>query len=306
MRTVHALAKEMIVAVFSHNRGQHLEVALASWRKYASLLSVMVFDDGSTDPLTIECLRAAEQWAEVYYIVEERSGERGGLHANMQRALDIAAQRGYRYILFSQDDVQVVRHLEDEDAAQIVESFDCVPNVIQVSPRFVGEKRFLANGSRFVVDPRNGMLDVGIVRVDRLKQINWTFSNSEMVNSFAAYDKGLRRVVMPDPFLAHAPWPNTVRNGVRGLAVRVCDKIVGAGVHRFLPMSEAEIARLRNRSRVELASAEEWLRIEGKVLRPWGYGSSVEELRRRIRYRLASLLRGSREGATKRKTKNGG
>lgn len=280
------LSEQMMVAIFSHNRGEQLKITLESWRRYGSYFRLFVFDDHSTDDITINVLKDAESFAEIIRNNNEKKAERGGLHRNMQKALLLAEGLGFRFILYTQDDVHVVRNIEEIDATHIYQAFDSIKGAVQASPRFVGEATFPPNGDMFPVDPRNGMLDVGISDVSRLRAVNWQFSDSEMENSLRAYSSGLRRVFLPDPFLAHAPWPYTIRNGRRLILTRICDKIVGAGNHQFLPMNTDTIEKLRSRNRYKLAVADDWLKIHSNVHRPWGYGASDEELIRRIKRRL--------------------
>jgi len=272
--------------LFSYNRAPDLLNAVRSFELHAGELELVVFDDNSDDRPTLEALSAIGARHKIFRAPSRVNAPRGGLYRNMQRALEYGLAHRFKYCLFTQDDIQAVRPLEAEDVDQIRHAFRVTGGVVQVAPRFVGRANFSPDGARYPVDPRHAMLDVGIFDLGKLASVGWVFKDSEIENSEMARAHGWCRIHMPDPFLAHAPWPRTYWRGKRGLVVSVTDWVVGAKAHRFVPMTPDDVLRLRTRSRKELPKAEDWLAIEGSALRPWGYMASDWEIRDRLKRTL--------------------
>ena len=97
-----------------------------------------VVDDDSEDPATRQVLR---KWEDCTPVLEAAEGfgekKTGGLYPNMTNALHHARSKGYKYALFTQDDMQFVRPFDSRDAALIEDYFAAHLKVIQLLVHFI-------------------------------------------------------------------------------------------------------------------------------------------------------------------------
>src|SRR5690606_29708116 len=103
------------IAVFSYNRGAHIINCIKSILACCESWEVVVYDDNSTSLETIEALEwCRNQGVDVISNTGE-SSPRGGLYSNMNRALANAAAESVDYLLFIQEDMQLVRSILESD-----------------------------------------------------------------------------------------------------------------------------------------------------------------------------------------------
>ena len=123
---------KLTVAVFSYNRGAYLEFCLASLARNLPHAQVVVYDDLSDDPATKAVLAGLK--VRLVQPSAVARAQHGGLYVNMARAL---AEVETDYLLFLQDDMQIVRRVHDQDFADIAAIFDADPDCGLVSPLFM-------------------------------------------------------------------------------------------------------------------------------------------------------------------------
>ena len=103
--------ENILIAIMSYNRGDHLENCVTSVANNISS-NILVLDDASTCPKTKTKLSEIAKKYEV--IINKKKNENRrlkGLYYNMNKALDYAIHRRYLYILFIQDDMQIIRKI---------------------------------------------------------------------------------------------------------------------------------------------------------------------------------------------------
>ena len=121
----------MDVAVFSYNRGRYLAHSVASVRRNMPMANLKVYDDQSDDPETCAYL---ETLGDAVYVREGGETARlGGLYANMQSAVDRCEAE---FVMFLQDDMQIVRAVDDTDLATIRGFFEATPTAAFITPLF--------------------------------------------------------------------------------------------------------------------------------------------------------------------------
>lgn len=313
-----------LVAVFSFNRGRHLRRCLASIGRHVSGAPVVVFDDSSTDRATRRQLREAVGLVDVRVTDRKAGTAFGGLYANMAAAVDEAEERGFSHVFFVQDDQQFVRPLDPLWWRVASETYAISSDIAQIVPLFLpdvlGEvhfRRLLAlhpSGLFYEegpaqppsdFDPRSwGFCDVGLVDVARVRAADLRFGPTELETAIAARARGLRYVRSRDPAMMFSPWPTVSRSrsrhhgGIRHRAIRLFTQIneigVRAGRAALLDMTATDIDGLLRRSGEELPFAEQHLRADRVLRRPWHYSRAFgrDDLRPKALLTLRWLVDG--------------
>ena len=257
------------IAVFSYNRGRNLEVCLESITRHAPGARVVIFDDCSTDDETIGVLERTG--FEVLRSRAESRSRHGSLYSNMQLALEACRTE---YLLLLQDDTQIVRTITEDDYSAIALCFED-PEIAFLRCQFMKEgdgKRFVdslvpdrdirvyvprTTGSSML--PGNAYCDVVLCHVSKLRAANWKFADLERTNQIAAQKLFKYMPLLGDPFLFYCPEVPSYRDRKLYLASRIVQRAREEQVVSYLPMSEEEIGRLKNRPLSDFPVAEDWL-----------------------------------------------
>ena len=267
----------LVAFVFHFNRPGYLENAVASLERHLPKVPVVVMDDGSNDPAARASLASVGLRHEIVICRPQATmAERtGGLHANIQTALLRAAKDNQHYALMLQDDMQMVRPLDDLDW-QAAERAFAPPDasfVLTVCFR-KGVRRHRANERNYVAageglcrriieeaTPQHfAYSDVGLFDVRRFIALETNILSSEMANEHHFRRLGLRMSVLTAPFMHYLPFPITFRNRRRGIRASFADWLAGAGLHIIDDLTPVEILRLRQLPDVIPPFAEDWLR----------------------------------------------
>jgi hypothetical protein len=271
---------DLTVAIFSYNRGDFLQNCADSVMRLMPAAQMQIYDDGSDDPATLAVLT---RFAGL--VVPAPGGTRskhGGLYGNMQAALEACSTR---FLLFLQDDMQIVRPVTGGDAADICAIFDADPQRAFLSPTFVkGERRDLARqllaplpglpalGMTLDAPPdlwaqRYAYGDVAIADVGRLRRAKWRFAERENLSRAAAAARFSDMPFMMVPFAFFCPEVPVFRARHRGLAAAIARRVTGPGIKGFRDMTAPEVARLRAIPAGTLPVAEDYLTTTRPVVR---------------------------------------
>lgn len=276
---------EILNVVFTYNRPDYLRNIVRSHCDCAPGFRLLIVDDASTEPAQISGLIEFGNLPGVEVIAAVGGAQRhGGLYRNMNDALSLAAERGYRFLNLLQDDMQFVRPAAT-DLLRACSTLDSVHNGLHIS---LGFRKYLdvRNEPKTCDVPdvyRSQNLqvsDTGILHVERATKAGFTFQNSEREHNELALNLGFAGYVFRNPLVAFVPWPVYFRNRKQGGS--------GFGMRRtkLVPiqmMSEVDIQRLRDRSIEDLPYMEDWcLPASGYWLKPYNYTSSKSEWARRI------------------------
>lgn len=256
-------------------------------------MRVVIFDDFSTDPVTIGVLKKYRNRFEVIGSSEgdDREQKTGGLHANMNRALQYAVKHGWEYLWFVQDDMQIVRKVDESVEQEYSRIFAADEGIAQircvfmkspvVSPDHTVES-WVPGGTGVHyerIHGARGILDTGIVSIPRLVEAGFRFVPGERNNSQRGCAVGIRSVIPKNPLYMWLPWPPTAISRlppVKRAINRFTDRIFRVGYHPFEDMSLADVTAMTSRPADELPYAERFLRLDGeqRVPRPWHYEHS--------------------------------
>lgn len=292
----------MIFFVFSFNRGPHLRNCIESIEACAPEHKVIVYDDASDDPETVDILHEIERKHEVRTRADKASGDQhGALYTNMQRAID--SLNDNTLICFLQDDTQLVRPIDDQDLVFLNDQFDKFPTAGFLAPVFqkrITRKRTL---DRFVFKKDRGVYvcehrskkqvagvyysDISVTRSDRLRSVDWKFVPGEFANEQQAKEVFLEMGYLFAPFAMWLPNPPAYRNKRKSFTFRLAEIVNKAGFYPFNIMDDSSIRELRSRPESQVPIAEDFLSVKVKGLKsPWIY----DPLRRyRLLRKLAKL-----------------
>jgi hypothetical protein len=251
-----------LTAVFSYNRGQLLWNCVRALERFCPETAIVVLDDHSEDPATQEVLGAiAARGHEV--LPSEPTAEQtvhGALYANMNRAMDLARERGHRIVHMVQDDVQFVwrnDRLED-DVVSILDSF---PHACHVGAHFwrrlgITDRKPFPEQRAYSSSSAGAL---GFVDVQRMHEHGFRFGGAEREWSAELAEVGLEAYHLADPVVARVPWPNVARRGrMHG------DEKLAVAEFFIKPLSAAAQAKLRSRPLSVLPYGEDFYE-------PWGW-----------------------------------
>lgn len=298
---------DLSVSIFSFNRGNYVRNCVDSLMRCYVGGSFKVFDDSSDDLETLEYLQSLG--GRVVSCGQGDKGRHGGLYNNMQRALE---QAETKYILFLQDDTQFVRQLDQKDFDGIDIFFEANPNAAFLNPVFLkGHRRksikkqvelkpefegYFHNISESLKPRPVSMYycDVVIAHVERLRNVNWRFLDSETSNAELARSHFSKMLQMANPFIMHVPEVPVFRGKKTTLGSRLSTRLVGSDVKQFEYMAEDEVACMRSRNLDDqLPFAEDFLQTKNKkVGRPFRYNAVSTRLYTRLLHKIEQSFRG--------------
>jgi len=248
--------------LFSFNRGPLLANCVDSIRRFHPDSGLVVFDDHSTDAETRRVLeRIAGSGGEVIPSEPAKATRYGNLYVNMNRAIELAAERGREVVHFVQDDTQFVWRREDllEHVGTIFREH---PQAYQMQVHFVKRLGF-SHVEPLPAERAYRMLtpggDLGFFHVGRVRESGLAFGPTEKAWAVRAAALGLEVYGTADPVIARIPWPQkSAQSGTRGR--------VASGGRAFLirPLDSRTVARLVNRDIAERPWGESWCL-------PWGW-----------------------------------
>ncbi len=265
------------VFLFSYNRGRLLRHCLDSVVRHLPEAKVTVVDDGSGDPDTREVLEHLPDGVGLMRPREASGAKYGGLYRNMQAAYESAEAD---FVLFTQDDAQVVRPLERTDVDYVRNYFGHFEDAAFLNPVFPlsirrSRRRIVSFSGEFPVyyhtlDERSKDRsvpmfygDISIAHTRRLRAVDWQFQKCE--GSTGANARRLFRKMgfMVHPFLCQLPEVPFFRSSHQTWAMKRIVKKQGGKLCGFRDMTAGEIQALRNASPDQVPYAEDWLHCTG-------------------------------------------
>jgi glycosyltransferase involved in cell wall biosynthesis len=279
----------MEIFVFSYNRGYFLQNCVDSLirhtRRFEHSTRICVVDDHSTDPDTRAYLANLPAGVELMNSQVKECARHGGLYNNMQLALDSAANDAI--IFFIQDDMQMVRDIDDEDFAYIEGFFNVYPNSAFLHPMFLRgrrnrrDRRITKPASDYPVyfreqpEKKNqrdlSYVDGVIAHAGRLKAANWYFLEGEAANADQAAPLFGKMGIWPHPIAMFLPEVPVYRGKQKTGAVSLAEKWAGTDPKAFEPMTPQEVDAMRGRDLSILPVAEDFIRCTKPVKLPFHY-----------------------------------
>ncbi|MEX2505469.1 MAG: glycosyltransferase family A protein [Pseudohongiellaceae bacterium] len=261
--------------LFSYNLSNELENCIRSIE--SSRLPLTIIDDGSRDEQTRLVLREAKKTYEVIerrdLVKEEAAPDKrtGGLYAGMNVAMQLAIERDLEYVLFIQDDMQLVRSLSTRD----VNLFD---KYFAEHDSIVLQSCFLKSAFRKHDDTRMQMANcktcymrreigpgrfhfsaAGVFNVKAFSARYKEFEVGERNNETKSKGIGLSMGFYRFPFMTWLPYPRGRDINNKSFGNQVIARFGSAGFHRIEMMSDTSIERLFANDPKDLPFSEDYL-----------------------------------------------
>lgn len=262
----------LTVAIMTFNRPWYLQNCWESVRACLPGAQILVMDDRSDDPGQIATLDRLAQDPDTRILRQPQNVVKyhGNLYGNMQWALTEAETP---YLMFLQDDTQLVRRMDATDLRDIGAFFAASDSHAFVSPFFFKwrKRRQWTQKLRPMADariyqsaatpPLFHYSDICIAHVTRLRAAAWVFQSTESANiaQAAALFGGMG--LMVDPVGFFCPQVPTFRN--RSLSHSAAARLSRqrAPQHfRFEMLTAPQTRALRARPAATLPVAEDTLR----------------------------------------------
>jgi hypothetical protein len=226
----------------------------------------------------------------------------------MSFALSEAKGKGIRYVLFLQDDMQLVRPLIDHDIVNAEMFFSSNKNSAELHTCFMkmlqadqdepltridnsGKAYLRGSGCK----GHSGFSDVGLFNVDRFFELfaDFKLTQGENFNNEYADKNNIQMGISINPFMMWLPYPVSFRGKNRSIPLRVIEFFGGCGYYPYSVMSSSEVNTFINRDIEKKPYAEKWLTANGlKHVRFWSFSGGIANLIARggIRAWLGRLL----------------
>lgn len=298
------------IYVFSFNKGVFLENCLRSIEVCAPSCEVVVIDDQSDDQKTKDVLN---YFSDKFQILiagkhDEVEHKTGGLNNNMSFALSDAREKDIQYVLFLQDDMQLVRPLLNDDIVNAEMFFSSNKNSAEMHTCFMKmlnadqeqHTRIDNSGRAYIRTPGgrkgwSGFSDVGLFNVDRFFELfaNFKLTQGEYLNNKYAEKNNIQMGISINPFMMWLPYPVSYRGKNRSIPLRIIELFGGCGYYPYSVMSSSEVSAFTNRDIEKRPYAEEWLTANDlNQVRFWSFSGGIANLIARggIRAWLGRLL----------------
>jgi glycosyl transferase family 2 len=275
---------KLTVCIFSFNRGRFLKNCVDSINACIPNAEIVVFDDDSDDPETVEYLQMASTLFAVVGPREAGKIKHGGLYHNMNTALELLSDRSM--LCFLQDDTQVVRSISPFELNEIHVAFDKNPALGFIHPCFI---RGIDLTKRKVV-PLDGpspnlffrqdtgqsagihYSDLSVFNPRRLVDAGWTFYQSEPANDEQAKALFGMMAYMWRPFAMWLPEVPAYRGKNKTLGLRLAERKKQVGFYPFNLMTANDVQALPENNSSRLPIAEEYLECHPySPDKPWTY-----------------------------------
>jgi len=279
--------KVLSIYIFSYNRVKFLANAIESCLNYSLPFDLTIIDDNSSDPETKNLLRNLPDKVALIQPLQEKNMRHGGLYNNMQMALESSKSD---WVLFIQDDMQLVRPLEEDDYQYIEGFFQQFPKRAFLNPVFLKGQRHKRNqritylNNDFPCYFRNSSgkkhqtgfsyTDVFLAHRTRLLDKHWVFSLSENENSLQAKEKFGLMGFMASPFVMYLPQVPVYRGKYKTLAVKLAEKWSGSDPKSFIEKNKNFWNQFKSRDLNNLPTAENYLEcIDKEIKKPYQYST---------------------------------
>ena len=299
------------IVLFSFNRGVHLQNCVRSIERHAPQVELRIVDDNSDDPETMDILEQASKRHRVTIAgaYAPTGSKVGGLYINMQRVLDELPDN-HLFSLF-QDDMQMVRDLDDRDIDAMQTYFDHDERNGFLGHVFMRGYRRDSAGPFLHYDERTetyyrqitesgGGSHFGAVhtsRTDRLRAAGYRYASSEKLNDLKARGVFSPMGGMRDPFAACLPAVPVHRFGMSTWCQRLAGHLSQEGLYPIVPLGRDATSALRKRDPVEaLPWSEDFLATDPPAPElPWTYsgfqGRTWLKQLNRVEVELRNLFR---------------
>ncbi len=293
---------QLSIYVFSFNRGQFLQNCLTSIEHCAKDFEVTVIDDQSDDVATLQVLKNYRNFFRILTAGNDSDPEHktGGLYNNMRFAFADARKREKMYVIFLQDDMQLVRPIMRDDISTAYRFFEANPNAAQLYTCFM--KRFFADTDEALVrlddsgeaylrpsdyPGFSGFSAVGLFDIARFDRLFGELRKGEYANNEYAQKNNIQMGLSTRPFMMWLPYPISYRGKIRNIALQLVEGLAGCGFYPYDIMEQKDVEQLLSRDKTKKPYAEDYLRCTALRNVPvWSFAGGLSNLKARGGLRL--------------------
>ena len=268
------------VVIFCFNRARFLQHAIENWKKFAPKGPIFIFDDASDSKDMVALLSSlrADPHITAIYVSTQTKGElfmsRGGLYDNMQEIFSDFMRNGVDWVIFTQDDMQLLRPMSKSYIDDLKSCIELNENLWNIEFRFSNKKEDTAlqdehwfRTDKYPVAINRGVtgyssfIPVGIYSLEKAKSANWKFLNSERATNDFARNAKLVFGKSLTPIAAHMPKPVTFTRRKRPVSTIVFDLMRGYGFHPLKELDEEKIEVTKPQG-LSLPSVSGWAKLQ--------------------------------------------
>jgi hypothetical protein len=223
---------------------------------------------------------------------DEIEHKTGGLYNNMRFAFSDAKEKGFRYVLFLQDDMQLVRPIVEDDIVLAKKFFAANKNSAELHTCFMKQYFSERDEKLTEIDDSgtaylrpsdypgfSGFSAVGLFDVSRFFGLFGNLKQGEYFNNEFAQVNNIQMGISTKPFMMWLPYPISHRGKKRNIPLQMIELIGGCGFHPYKIMSDEEVTSLVNRDIKNRPYAEKWLTVNGlENIRHWSFAGGISNL----------------------------
>ncbi|MEX2516936.1 MAG: hypothetical protein WD572_08555 [Gammaproteobacteria bacterium] len=272
----------MNFCIFSYNRGRFLDNCVKSIEDCAPGSRLVIYDDQSNDPETLEVLARQESRHVVIKSESKSTNKHGGLYHNMQTALESCPKD--ELVCFLQDDTQLVRQIADEEKSAIHERFERDTTLGFISPAFIRNSSIKRKGAGAYIYDLSSQLyywqdsqrsagvyysDIFVTLPKRLTQNNWRFVMGEPANEQQARGMFTKMGYLPSPFLMWLPNSLAYRGKKKTISLKIAERVNRCGFYPFAYMTSHEVNKLADMADTPPVAEDCLQLLFGPLPKPW-------------------------------------
>ncbi|APX92738.1 hypothetical protein BWR19_07230 [Halomonas sp. 1513] len=275
------------IYVFSYNRYEFLKNCVDSLLRNSCDSEIVIVDDCSEDPDTLRYLKFVSNKCRILKSDKYDSFDiNGGLHENMMAAFNDARNDRIEYVIFIQDDMQLVRKFTQFDFANFERFFLKNENSMQLSLSFLKSHKRRDLLRNICVDKSNiaylkmdncpgtkFFSDTGLFSVDRFFSLSGVILDGEENNERHAESLGIKMGIYIYPLIMWLPLPVAYRLKKKNYILVFFEKIGRAGFYPYTDIESQKLEVLFSRNLNSLPFAEDYLECPKlPLLDVWTYG----------------------------------
>lgn len=298
----------IIIYIFSYNRGVYLINTVNSiLDNFTGKYKIVIVDDDSSDSITIKILDLLKKNPKIEILIFSNLNSKlqndhlGGLRSNMNNVIkNLHTTNEDGLVIFLQDDVQIVREVNEEELLEIKNLSETLLNPF-IGILFIKQTTKIElqvnKGGYFALNNNSleyyGFADIFAISKRRLRE-SIQFSKSEIIDNNKYHKMFGPMTIYKNPFAMYMVKPSIERKNDLNIFERILDKLNG-GYFVYKQWGSDENSKFTNRSIENVPYSEVYLEIVNKeknrkLIKHTYRSTSPTSFRQRFIYYAAIIL----------------
>jgi len=279
--------EKFLIAIYHKDRIDYLKNLLKSFEKKIHLkkfrFDVIIFDN-SSNPNSIQYLQKIKKH-KVIFSKLIKFDTLGTLYQSMNQTLDICIAQKYKYFFTIQDDMQLIRKLDDNDIILLKKIVNSQKKILCCNLSFFRKincldfKKISLNKNKyFYINHLMSYCDTAFFSTKYLKNKKFNFIHGEDKLDRLYKKKGYKVAHLFYPIFHHLPWGDTARiTKFDEIPFIAKIKKILIFINKLGTGSKLNKIRLKNKNffytrNIEILPTDElFLTTNDKLLTPWAY-----------------------------------